>query len=183
MKTTFLMMLLAVSTTTAATETPSTYAGEQTREIKALSPERVAGLLAGAGLGLAKAAELNRYPGPMHVLELAADLGLSDEQVEATRALRAEVVSNAKALGAELVAAETELDALFRSGEASTSRVDELVQSIGALEARLRAVHLNAHVAQRDVLTAEQVERYVQLRGYGDSHDHHGHHRHHNHHH
>jgi hypothetical protein len=49
----------------------SPYAGQQTRAIKALSPEDLAGLLNGEGMGMAKAAELNGYPGPVHVLELA----------------------------------------------------------------------------------------------------------------
>ena len=49
----------------------SPYAGQQTRAIKALSPEDLAGLLNGEGRGMAKAAELNGYPGPVHVLELA----------------------------------------------------------------------------------------------------------------
>jgi len=37
----------------------------------ALSVEQIEQYRAGAGMGYAKAAELNRYPGPMHVLELA----------------------------------------------------------------------------------------------------------------
>jgi len=31
-------------------------------------------------MGLAKAAELNHYPGPRHVLDLASELKLSEEQ-------------------------------------------------------------------------------------------------------
>src|SRR4029079_2796548 len=42
------------------------YAGQQARGVKALSDEEVSGYLAGAGMGFAKAAELNGYPGPMH---------------------------------------------------------------------------------------------------------------------
>ena len=52
----------------------SAYAGQQSREIKALSDQEVKDLQAGAGMGMAKAAELNRYPGPMHALELADQL-------------------------------------------------------------------------------------------------------------
>ena len=47
------------------------YAGMTTRQVKALSEQQVADLRAGRGMGLALAAELNGYPGPMHVLELA----------------------------------------------------------------------------------------------------------------
>lgn len=50
----------------------STCSGHETRDIKALSSDEVAALLAGKGMGYAKAAELNGYPGPAHVLEHAA---------------------------------------------------------------------------------------------------------------
>ena len=65
--------------------TPSPYAGQQSREIKALSGAEQSDLLAGKGMGLAKAAELNGYPGPAHVLELAGELELSAEQRERTQ--------------------------------------------------------------------------------------------------
>ena len=39
--------------------------------IKALSDHEVSALLDGHGSGFAKAAELNGYPGPTHVLDLA----------------------------------------------------------------------------------------------------------------
>src|SRR5947208_295022 len=48
------------------------YAGQQARSIKSLSAEDVAALLKGEGMGMAKAAELNGYPGPVHVLTLAS---------------------------------------------------------------------------------------------------------------
>ena len=41
------------------------YAGQQTRAIKALSDDDIAALRAGEGMGMAKAAELNGYPGPV----------------------------------------------------------------------------------------------------------------------
>jgi hypothetical protein len=47
------------------------YAGLQQRPVKALSEQQVADLRAGRGMGLALAAELNGYPGPLHVIELA----------------------------------------------------------------------------------------------------------------
>ena len=38
-------------------------------------------------MGYARAAELNHYPGPMHVLELAESLELSADQLRRTQAL------------------------------------------------------------------------------------------------
>jgi hypothetical protein len=47
-------------------------------------------------MGLALAAKLNHYPGPVHVLEASGALGLSAEQFERTeallRAMRAEAI-------------------------------------------------------------------------------------------
>jgi hypothetical protein len=57
------------------------YAGQQHRPIKALSAADVEALENGQGWGLAKPAELNGYPGPLHVLELADELQLTEEQV------------------------------------------------------------------------------------------------------
>ena len=37
---------------------------------------------------------------------------------------------------------------------------------IGEIRARLRFVHLKSHLRQRDLLTAEQIARYDDLRGY-----------------
>jgi hypothetical protein len=59
---------------------PSPYAGQETRALKTLSDEDIAALLKGEGMGMAKAAELNGYPGPRHVLDLAQELGLTDSQ-------------------------------------------------------------------------------------------------------
>lgn len=45
------------------------YANLQTRSIKTLSDQQIADLNAGRGMGLALAAELNGYPGPIHAIE------------------------------------------------------------------------------------------------------------------
>src|SRR5262245_63604755 len=63
------------------------YAGLQERTIKTLSDQQIADLNAGRGMGLALAAELNGYPGPIHAIELAEQLHLSPEQVSKLRVL------------------------------------------------------------------------------------------------
>ena len=85
-------MMLAPSAIAAPV---SGYAGQESREIKALSPEEVDAYLSGKGMGFAKAAELNGYPGPAHVLELAAELQLSADQRRRTEALFAAMQSQA----------------------------------------------------------------------------------------
>ena len=75
-----LLLLIIVPALADAQDHTSPYAGQQARDIKALSPDEIQGYLTGQGMGLAKAAELNGYPGPLHVLELAAELKLTEEQ-------------------------------------------------------------------------------------------------------
>lgn len=148
---------------------PSPYAGEQTRKIKALSPEDVNQLLAGHGMGFARAAELNSYPGPRHVLDMANQLQLTSAQTGELNEVFAAMKSAALPLGRELVARETELDRLFAGRHATADAVRTLTREIGRLEGELRAVHLNAHVATVAILQPGQISRYDELRGYTDA--------------
>jgi hypothetical protein len=140
--------------------------GGATSEIKALTPEQLAEYLAGDGMGLAKAAELNRYPGPKHVLELIDSLSLSTEQLARAREMRARVVERASALGREIVEKERELDMIFAHTHATRERVTGLTAEIARLEGELRAVHLLAHLEMRAVLSPAQIETYERLRAH-----------------
>jgi len=142
------------------------YAGMQAREIKALSEQQIADLRAGKGMQLALPAELNGYPGPAHVLELADALKLTAEQKATTQTLFNEMQDEAKALGAELVSAERELDVLFRERTATPQSLSDATSKAAAAQGRLRAAHLRYHLAMVEVLTTEQVETYNRLRGY-----------------
>jgi hypothetical protein len=144
----------------------SPYAGEQTRDIKALSREDIDELLRGGGWGLAKAAELNGMPGPSHVLDMASKLGLSVEQIETTRKVRDAMLSEAKAIGERFVRKEAELEARFRAGDIAEPELAARVSEIQALRAKLRTAHLSAHIEMTGVLSADQVGRYAALRGY-----------------
>ena len=142
------------------------YAGQQSREIKALSPEEIGQYLSGAGMGYAKPAELNGYPGPMHVLENADGLALTPEQRKQTTALMQAHKEDAKAIGAKLVAAERELDALFRSKTAERAALEKAVSAAAQMQASYRLSHLETHLRMRDLLTPEQIAKYDVLRGY-----------------
>src|SRR5690606_17695524 len=91
-----------------------------------LSPDDVTGLLEGAGMGLARPAEMNSYPGPMHVLELADALDLTPEQRATAERLMHEVKGEARVLGAQIVERERHLDQLFADGEATPEMVDRI---------------------------------------------------------
>ena len=168
-----LITVLAVAAASCAmVPGASPYAGEESRPIKALSPDEVSSLLAGKGMGLAKAAELNGYPGPAHVLELADRLQLSPEQRGKTQALFASMQAKAMSLGLALVDEERALDRLFAGKTATTEQVSASLARIGDLQARVRGAHLEAHLAQVLLLTPEQNAKYVELRGYGAAHSH-----------
>jgi hypothetical protein len=164
------MLTLALSIVLAAPASAETqgYAGEQTRTVKSLSAQEIDDLLAGRGMGLAKAGELNHYPGPRHVLDLAPDLGLTPEQAEAVAAIFARMEAAARGLGAEIVARETAFDRRFAEGSVEPAAMLAEAEALGALYGRLRAIHLKAHLETRAVLSADQVARYDRLRGYGD---------------
>ena len=149
--------------------TQSAYVGQESRAIKALSDNEVADLLAGKGMGYAKAAELNGYPGPSHVLELADELRLTDSQRRETRTVFDAMQKKAADLGRALVEEETKLDGLFAQREADPQALDAALLRIGELQARVRGAHLEAHLAQARILTPEQMRRYGELRGYGRS--------------
>jgi hypothetical protein len=163
----FIALFAASAHDAAPADSP--YVGQETRAIKALSQDEVEGLLAGKGLGFAKAAELNGYPGPAHVLELADKLHLSDAQRIATSAILAEMQRRAATAGAKLVEQERQLDRRFADGSVTKEALAASLARIGELQADVRRAHLDAHIAQVDVLTAEQRAAYMRLRGYTES--------------
>jgi Spy/CpxP family protein refolding chaperone len=142
------------------------YAGLEARSIKALSEEQIADLRSGRGMGLALAAELNGYPGPRHVIDLAAPLQLSDEQRVGVQALFEAMQAETVPIGEALIAQEAELERRFAERTITVERLDALTQDIGAIQASLRAAHLRYHIATLAALTPEQVARYNELRGY-----------------
>jgi hypothetical protein len=181
-----LLLALALGPALAAAQPGTRAAGadDAPRTIQSLSADRIAGLLSGAGLGYARAAELNDYPGPRHVLDLADSLGLTEAQRAVAVQARLAMAAEARARGHELVETEAALDRLFTSGRATPEAVRELTERAGQIEAAIRFAHLNAHLTLTAVLSADQIETYARLRGYrdgpeedhGDGHDHgHGH--------
>ena len=144
----------------------SPYAGFTDREIKALSADEVAGLLNGEGLGMALPAELNRYPGPRHVLDLAAMLGLSADQESRIQAIFSDMQTDAQAMGRTVLELERDLDRSFADHTITEARMEELLEAIALARAKLRAAHLRAHLRVLPVLTETQREHYERARGY-----------------
>jgi hypothetical protein len=152
----------------AAAQSLRPYAGMQSRSIKALSAEQIADLKAGRGMSLALAAELNGYPGPRHVLELSDQLGLTDQQRAVVQRLFAQMTAEVIPIGEKLISQEAELDQLFAGRIATPSSLGSATAAIGTTQAELRNAHLKYHVLTSGLLTAAQMQRYSQLRGYAD---------------
>jgi hypothetical protein len=158
------LALLAACGSASAQHQP--YAGMETRAIKSLSDQQIADLNAGRGMGLALAAELNGYPGPMHAIELAQRLGLSPDQVAKLTGLFEAMKAETVPIGITLVSQERVLNEDFARKTVTPASLEANTQKIGATQAALRAAHLKYHLATVDVLTTDQVKRYNTMRGY-----------------
>ncbi len=145
----------------------SPYAGMEGSEIPSLTAQELEGLRSGAGMGYAKPAELNRYPGPKHVLELAEPLGLTDEQQSEILGIESAMRTGAITLGNAIIDAERQLNMRFEHGHMDDETLAAATGEIARLYGELRYTHLRAHLTTRDVLTEEQIAEYDRLRGYG----------------
>jgi Spy/CpxP family protein refolding chaperone len=142
------------------------YAALQSRSIKTLSDQEIADLNAGRGMGLALAAELNGYPGPIHTIELANQLHLSPEQITKLKALFESMRAETIPLGTTLISQERDLNNDFANRTITLENLEKTTQGIGATQAALRAAHLKYHLSTVAILTPEQVAQYNELRGY-----------------
>jgi hypothetical protein len=156
----------------ASASTISPYAGMQKRHVKALSEQQIADLRAGRGMGLSLVAELNGYPGPLHVLDLADGLELSDVQQTRTKTLLEAMKAETIPIGERVIDEETAFDRLFAEKRVTPASLEAAAARIAAAQGELRAAHLRYHLAMADVLSSAQIARYAELRGYSES----GHH-------
>ena len=153
-------------TSSGGTSSEQPYAGLEERSIKALSDEKVDDLLAGRGAGYALAAELNHYPGPVHVLELADELDLTAEQEQTVREIYSGMQDEVKPLGRDLVDLEERLDRSFRDEEIDEEELARTTSEIATVEGRLRNAHLSAHLKVKEILDFNQIATYDRMRGY-----------------
>ena len=117
----FVFIVGVLASSTASAQSP--YVGMQARPIKALSEQQVADLKAGRGMGLALPAELNGYPGPSHLLELADKLELSADQKDRIKQLFNSMKAEAIPVGIKLIDQETALDQQFASRSITPERL------------------------------------------------------------
>lgn len=170
-------LFAALPMTADAADNP--YAGQQHRPIKALSDQEVSDYLNGRGIGTSKAAELNHYPGPRHVLDHASDLNLTPQQAASAQQVHDAMTKEARRIGRQIVEKEAELEALYASQQASPDNTQRIVRELASLQAEYRLAHLDAHISMRQLLSPQQIAAYDRVRGYdgtkaaGHGHKHH----------
>ncbi|MHC4184120.1 MAG: Spy/CpxP family protein refolding chaperone [Planctomycetota bacterium] len=156
----------SMAITASEPEYKSKYMGQEKREIKSLSKNDIRELRAGAGWGLAKAAELNGLPGPKHILEMKKEIALTSEQETMVNDLYKEMNNKAIELGNKLIDLERELNKRFAERNIDEYSLDELLIKISETYKSLRYTHLSAHLRAPNILTENQIKKYNTLRGY-----------------
>ncbi|MBC8515055.1 hypothetical protein H8D30_04280 [bacterium] len=140
--------------------------------LTSLSAEEVLGFLEGKGMGMAKPAEMNHFPGPMHVLELREELDLSEDQIAMVYGYRLDMLEETKSKGSLLITMEYNIDQWFLAASKGAS-VDEtdlsrMLRASALLRGQIRYTHLHAHLLTAMALSPQQIMDYDTLRGYGE---------------
>ena len=165
----FTLILASAVPERADAQSHSKYAGQERRAIKSLSNEDIAELTRGAGWGFAKVAELNGVPGPFHLLEMKDQIALTPDQLVNVTKIYNQMREAATKFGSEFIQGESELDRAFRDGSITEATLKTQLERISRVRAKLRGVHLLAHLKVRPILSEAQVATYNRLRGYEQS--------------
>jgi hypothetical protein len=147
----------------------SPYAGQELRDIKSLSDDDIQSLQNGTGEafgGMAKLAELNGYPGPRHVLDMASELQLTDRQIMEIELIYQNMSDKAKSIGEAIIDIEQDMNGAFANKTITQENLKLMLDKSADLYAQLRFVHLSAHLDTIQMLTIEQVQMYNMMRGY-----------------
>lgn len=147
----------------------SPYIGQEVRDIKSLSDSDIQSLQNGTGEafgGMAKLAELNGYPGPRHVLDMASELQLTDKQRIEIELIYQNMSNIAKSIGAAIIDIEQDMDEAFANNTITQENLKLMLDKSAELYGQLRLVHLSAHLDTVQMLSMEQVQMYNKIRGY-----------------
>jgi Spy/CpxP family protein refolding chaperone len=158
-----------MSSSAASSSQISPYSGQEIRDIKSLSDNDVQSLQNGTGEafgGIAKLAELNGYPGPRHVLDIAQELQLTDRQRMEIELIYQNMSNNAKSIGSAIIGVEQDMDEAFANKTITEENLIALLDKSANLYGQLRFIHLSAHLDTAQIMTTEQIQMYNEMRGY-----------------
>ena len=97
---------------------------------------------------------------------MAERLKITSSQEQAIRQSYDRMHQQAVALGRKLIDLEQHLDRGFASSTMNAATLKRVTSEIATVRGTLRAVHLEAHLETRAILSQEQIEAYDRLRGY-----------------
>ena len=104
----------------------------------------------------------------IYLLELADKLDLSADQRSKVQELFDSMKQEALPLGAKLLDQESKLDREFVNHTITPESLKSATAAIAATQGALRETHLKYHLSTVAILTQNQLQRYSELRGYGD---------------
>jgi len=113
---------------------------------------------------------LNGFPGPRHILDLANELQLTEEQKENITAIYNKMKVDAVARGHEIIDIENIVNEKFENGTITDEDLRQLLLLSAQDYGNLRYVHLSTHLKMMDLLSQEQINLYNNLRGYSGIH-------------
>lgn len=160
-----------MSSSAASSSQISPYSGQEIRDIESLSDNDVQSLQNGTGEafgGIAKLAELNGYPGPRHVLDIAQELQLTDRQRMEIELIYQNMSNNAKSIGSTIIDIEQDMDEAFANKTITEENLLALLDKSANLYGQLRFIHLSAHLDTAQIMTTEQIQMYNEMRGYDE---------------
>ena len=134
-----------------------------TLHAQGITPSEKEGLLNGDATGQFLVAEQNKYPIPSKVLSFKEQLGLTKTQIKKIEELLQNLPVSAQVKGQEIVEAEEDLSQAFAAGTISDKTLRTKLEKIGKLRADLRFAHLQVCLKVKQILSANQNERYKEL--------------------
>jgi hypothetical protein len=121
--------------------------------------------LRGDDMEFSRAAELNRYSGPLQVFDPAEELEPGESRIERSAAIYEHMQSGVMRLGLLLVESAQLLDRLFQQAIAGAESLAGRLSALGETRRRLRGTHLQAYLEQRELLPPRQLYGYDLERG------------------
>ena len=143
----------------------SKYSGQEVRKIKSFSESDLKELRRGGGWGLAKAAELNGVPGPIHLLEMKEKISLTNDQVNSITASFKKMQKTAIAYGKKYIVLHEQMEKKFRERTIDKQLLRFYLTKISQVRKELTYAHLSAHLDMIAILTPDQIKLYNKLRG------------------
>lgn len=156
-----ILLILVCTAVNAQTSADSTV---KQSPLKTLSNEQYNALLKGDDIyGMSLAAELNHYPLPDKVIKLKKEINLTPVQVTKISAIAKELHRKKLEMGLIIINNEKTIDSLFRINKFDNGSLIFFANRYGLYQGELRNAILQACLATRNLLTLQQVNKYVAL--------------------